>query len=342
MLISLPTFDKDVQFNLSEFKKAAEFQQMILNGDITFWITTFKGFVTFYSAQINRRVRFSNCKFYRPLSFSSVKLSDSAKLIFDGSLLPDTIDFSHISNLHTEVDLLSCDLSDSTRMIKQTGVYKPHYINLYKSDISKFHLDYTHFRIILSDKRIDKNVFPNGDDLSDDEAKTVYEALLKNFRDRGQMDSYELLDKEYQRFKGKNSFLRWRSWLPDLWWGFGYNKERIFLYTAIFLMVFTFFTFLCLDKLNNEDWGVYNIEMIPELPVLNRGNITFHEGCRRLWYSCMYTSTIFFLLTLKVDKIRFKRVLSLYVLLVYFVGILCLGYMANFIFAEIKNSLFAT
>jgi len=80
---------------------------------------------------------------------------------------------------------------------------------------------------------------------------------------------------------------------------------------------------------------VYSIENIPDLAPI----VTYKKSVnkyrlyrRRLWYSFTYTATIFFLLSLKVEKIKFKNKRGvLYLMLIYLAGILCLAYMANYI-----------
>ena len=84
-----------------------------------------------------------------------------------------------------------------------------------------------------------------------------------------------------------------------------------------------------LDKLNgrNKTDGVYHIDKIQA----DKKGKTFLSLFRRLWYSLMYTSVIFFLLTLKPENLNFKKGLVAYILVVYSIGLLCLGYMANFV-----------
>lgn len=60
---------------------------------------------------------------------------------------------------------------------------------LYRSDISKFLFDYRYFQLIFTDTL-------HKEHLSRDEKISIYEAALKNFKDRGQLESYRLLDFE--------------------------------------------------------------------------------------------------------------------------------------------------
>lgn len=107
-----------------------------------------------------------------------------------------------------------------------------------------------------------------------------------------------------------------------------YVKELIFKWTAVFLLIFTFLTFLFLPCLNKT----YHIEKIKNTSELNFKNIGVKNLSVRWWLALVYTSAIFFGLTLKVEKIEYKRFWgTLYIVLVYTLGIVCLAYIANFI-----------
>lgn len=140
---------------------------------------------------------------------------------------------------------------------------------------------------------------------------------LKKFKDRGQTQSYEELDIECHDYQGR--------WIEKFWWNYGYNKEKVFCWTWRFLVVFTLslITFLCKKlNLNYLNQKVYNI---PTIPIVS----DFHWRSR-LWYSLVYTITIFFSLSLKPDKIQYKAGI-IYLFFVHICGIVCLAYMANFV-----------
>ena len=53
---------------------------------------------------------------------------------------------------------------------------------------------------------------------------------------------------------------------------------------------------------------------------------------RRLWYAFVYSANIFFRLTLKVEDLQYNRIwATLYVMIMYTLGLVCLAYMANFV-----------
>jgi pentapeptide repeat protein len=94
--------------------------------------------------------------------------------------------------------------------------------------------------------------------LTTDEKTSIYEMVLKNFQENGQMDSYEKLDIEYKNFKN-GIFI-----LPRIWNNYGYDKELIFAWTIGFLIIFTTITYFNFDKLNKKagDKGAYFIESL--------------------------------------------------------------------------------
>ncbi|MFD1257987.1 hypothetical protein ACFQ3S_14355 [Mucilaginibacter terrae] len=84
-------------------------------------------------------------------------------------------------------------------------------------DFSKLRLNYTDFQLSF-DGYIPK--------LKDSEITLVYEGLLNNFKERGQLQSYELLDIEYQSFLDTSPF-KIESFVNKLWWNFGYFIKRM-------------------------------------------------------------------------------------------------------------------
>jgi uncharacterized protein YjbI with pentapeptide repeats len=316
IIYSTITFNKEASFNNIIFQNKAIFNQDTFWNKANFSGSIFFDRVNFSFAVFQKQADFSNIIFRKQADFSNLILSDSARFIFNNTLLPDTINFSNINNIQNEIDLSVIRFRDTSRYDSLSDTYKNskwHFINLYKSDISKFHLDYYHFRLLLLDE--------NCNLLSIDETKSVYEILLKNFKDRGQMDSYESLDIEYHDYL-------YRNWKLLRWWNlYGYRKQWVFIWIGIFLFFFSVITMLFIDKLNRKDNGVYFVPTIPENIKID----SIKNAFRRFWYSFMYTSTVFFLFSLKIENINFKKGGIIYVIIVYTIGLLCLGYLANFV-----------
>ncbi len=322
-------FSKDADFRDSQFSELdfgfvqflgnADFERSSFSSHVSFENILFSKGLNLSRAKISNTIDFSNSKFKHNsiLNLNHLYLKDNSYLSFKDAILPDTILFSENNNFQSNIDFSEANFNNA----------KPINLYLYNSNIAKLHLDYFHFRLLLPDSS--KSYKCIGEKmLSYDEKAAIYEALLNNFKTNGQTDSYKLLDIEYQHFKWLNS---WTFWLPcfsKYWWNFGYDKEYVFGWTFGFLLAFTFFTYFFLYSLNTK---VYPIKKIP----VNESwckSLSFDDFGDRLWYSLMYTSTVFFLLTLKIENIHFKEKKgTFYLFTVYTVGLICLAYMANFV-----------
>lgn len=274
--------------------------------------SVFSGLVDFSSAIFKGDADFSGSIFKKWLSFRGLRISDttSPNFGFYNTTLPDTLDFSYNPKIPNAIDLSVANFRNNLHSDSSgSKEYRKHEVYLYKSDISKIYFDYLHFKLLLSDPR-QKNA-----ELSNDDKESIYETVLKNFKDRGQIESYELLDREYRHFK---EGALWGT-IDNLWWDYGYSKGRIFRWTLIFLIAFTFITYIFIGKLQN---GVYAIKMVRVYPISNP---------LRLWHALIYTAAIFFPLSFKFDKIKSTGGWLAYVVFVYLVGLLCVAYLANFI-----------
>ncbi|MCX6350424.1 MAG: pentapeptide repeat-containing protein, partial [Bacteroidetes bacterium] len=194
------TFTKDVVFSEATFTKSAWFRMSTFTKDAIFWGATFTKYADFSAA-----------RFTKDAVFRGMHLTDSASFNFEFSRLPNSLDFSENPKISNEIDFRVCFYKDTSYYNWITGKYKPHHINLYKSDVSKFRLEYKYFLLW----------FP--DEASNDERSSIYEALLLNFKVHGQTDSYQKLDIEYQEFKWKNTKVPWFGVFLRYWWNFGYN-----------------------------------------------------------------------------------------------------------------------
>ena len=229
---------------------------------------------------------------------------------FNRTVLPDTLIFDYNPRI-PQIDFSEGDFPDG----------KVCYISLFKSDIPKLHLDYIHFKLIWMNYARAP--------LTTEDKETVYEALLKNFKDNGQTESYKRLDIEYANFKWEQQNLKLLSLISKWWWNYGYSRWLIFAWAFGFVFVFSLVNFFFLDYLTN--W-VYPMSGIPIFSKTTRRSFSWLANLQKFWYSFVYTSMIFFRLTLKIDQLKFNKVFGvLYILLIYTIGLICLAYMANFV-----------
>ena len=330
------------------------------------------------------------------MSFTRLNF-DSVRFSFNHTKLPDLIDFSYNPSIKNDIDLTLADFSIDTVITKDkqnllrscsrvingiAAIYIDphsndserriyHKIRLFNSEIGKFHMDYAHFKLSFEDIGAD-TAKKESILLKNDKIDAMYENLLKNFKDRGQIDDAERLDLEYRWFKAnrQNGWMKfWSGYIPDWWWRFGYEKGRVFVHIVIFLLLFAIFTcwFLPylhthvypLEAITKREGGVsqeINPSQINHVWPIDRGaskkstqleattpNIKHWRFKKRLFYSIVYTCTIFFVFTLKSENFLFLQkqpgrwgklqvVLgTLYVVVVSGIGLLCLGYAANFV-----------
>lgn len=288
----------------SFFLKGVDFGAAKFNRYFELYSTFIQGRANFSSAYFGNLVSFWGTKFTSSLDFTSTSLGDSAFFTFQKSILPDTIRISELFKIPNEIDLTQADY---------THDLKKHLIFLNRMDFSKIRMDYRFFKLLFTNS--------SGVEITNDEKEAVYEGLLKNFKDKGQTESYKLLDIEHREFELDKSFLGRFKWVPKYWWNYGYNKEYIFLWTLMFIVFFTIVNFFCLNYLITE---VYPMSSIP---------VTYKSlWWQRGWYSFVFTSIIFLSLTLKMDRLNFrKRLGAIYLLIIYTIGIVCLAYIANFV-----------
>lgn len=326
------TFKNRASFEHTAFHDTCNFSESIVSSTLSFKSTFFNKTANFSGTTIEGKLDFSNARFCNKAIFRSLTLKDTSNLIFKNAVLPDTIDFSYNTDLATEIDLTIANFTDLEHYDYLTNNYYPkkkHLISLYKSDLSKFNLDYIHFRLDLRNPDNNHKIF------NFDETCSQYEALLKNFKDRGKSHSYELCDIEYQSYiwRKKSAPLKYLGFVPKYWNNYGYDKSRVFLWMFAFLTLFTICTFFfAYDTLTKR---VYTFNTIPDLPhwkYIWTSPRKFKLLGTRLWYSFVYTASVFYLISLKVDKMRYhNKGAVLYLMLMYITGIICLAYMANYI-----------
>jgi hypothetical protein len=358
-------FNNTVDFNEIVFLQKPIFNFTKFNDRVNFNNTNFTGQIDCYNSEFKNRFSICNTHFcaytdfgrsifHNSANFSGITVSgyldfgntvfervcyldnihfnntDTSTLYFENTTFPDTLIFSYNSRIFNEIDFTNANFHDDRRVDKNNGEVLPTYIYLYGTDISKLRLDYIHYKLFFPDKL-------NGRDsaygitklIDNDEKETIYETLLENFKKHGQQESYKLLNIEYSTFKLQQHWWSYIfSCIQKWWWNFGYNKEMIFLWTIVFIIFFSVITYFFIYSLNTN---VYKIDNIP-INQLWEIRTSRKDFWNRLWFSFMYTSSVFFKLTLKIENIQFKNKRgTAFLILVYTMGIICIAYMANFV-----------
>lgn len=312
-------FDSKANFSNTVFSDTANFNETIFTDTVTFELAKFLKSVRMRqvqskcmilrNAEINATLSFNGAKLGSYLDLSSLKLTDKSKITFKNCELPDTINFSKTDKIYNEIDLQNARFNDTGSKSK----HRFHYIYLYDADIAKLRLDYLHFRLLLTDPETKQ-------ELHIDDATPMYEALLKNFSDHGQVKSYEYLDIEYQDYIWKqNKTFSWFRFVPHYWNFYGYRKGYVFLWAICLFAIFTIINFTILERLNN----LYYVDVIELNPK--------DKLSKKALNAVIYTSMIFFFLKFNFSNFKKKNLSGLYIVLIYLTGIVCIAYMANFV-----------
>jgi hypothetical protein len=336
-------FSKDAYFYFAEFSKYAGFGKSHFAGTADFSSAKFLHDADFIAAQFSKGVDFGSAQFSKDVDFgkaifnaksilnlSNLSLKDSTNFNFNNTVFPDTILFAGNLNIRSDIFFTNSNFTASSRYDNKKDTYRPILIYLYNTNIAKLHLDYVRFKLLIPDSTFLLGEYEEKRKvISYAEKSSIYEALLNNFKTNGQTEGYKLLDIEYQEFKWQhNTWTRHFARLPKYWWNFGYDKEYIFGWTIVFLFLFTCITYFFIYSLNT---AVYPLNKIPVNESWNK-KLTFKDFHSRVWCSFIYTSTIFFLFSLKVEKIDFKnKAGTFYLIAVYTIGIVCMAYMVNFV-----------
>lgn len=317
------TFGDTTLFKNGVFEDTAVFTDAAFSTYVDFSHATFAHAVYFDDVSFGKHVYFENVRFPHYAKFTDLQHTDSVAMQFNNAILPDTLDFSQNGAIKCTVDLTTANFDDTARYDTSSGAYKhPHYIFLFNTDISKFRLDYFHFRLLMPDSTITPSNGTRRQVITKDQKEAMYEALLSNFKAQGQDESYQRLDIEYHKFQWANSGAGLVGWLISIWWNFGYDKGYVFYWIIGSLLVFSTLNSFCLKWLNNHVYEVFEPAAMEQRTRYGR----------RLWRSWVYTANIFFRLTLDKESMKFERLGStVYFFIIYILGVLCLGYLANFI-----------
>lgn len=312
-------FDGKANFSNTTFSDTVNFNETIFTDTVTFESAKFQKSarlrqihskcLILRNAEINGSLSFNGASLGSYADLSALKLTDKSKITFKNCDLPDTLNFSRTDKIYNEIDLQNARFNDTSS--EHNGRY--HYIYLYDADISKFRLDYLHFRLLLTNPETKQ-------ELQIDEATPMYEALLKNFSDHGQVKSYEYLDIEYQDYIWKqNKTFSWFRFVPHYWNFYGYRKGYVFFWAICLFAFFTIINFMILERLNN----LYYVDVIELNPNDKRS--------KKALNAVIYTSMIFFFLKFNFSNFKKKNLSGLYIVLIYLTGIVCIAYMANFV-----------
>jgi hypothetical protein len=260
-------FDSTAQFKSSSFGMLAFFYGSYFRHGASFNDTRFDTTCHFSFGQFDRRTTFHRADFDTITRFNNAEFMDGAEFLnanfdslldfsnanvkgridFAGAYLPIHLDLSGMEEIEGTFDLLR------VRPSKSKGECM---VNLLNTDVSKVLLDYENFRLY----------FPAG--TAFEEKVRVYEDLLEQFKLREMDDSYKKLDIEFTQFKYREKRESTANFLQQIWWNYGYDKNRIFIWIIRILLFFSIINTFFIKRL---------LSAITELPFLTRKTVEKHH-----------------------------------------------------------------
>jgi uncharacterized protein YjbI with pentapeptide repeats len=316
-------FSASISFHDADFYSMADFSATRFNGMADFSMVTFDS---------NSTVLFSGTRFSGKVDFRGARFWGN--VVFSNDTLPDYLDFRYVKDISREIDF--------TLSLLPRSKGKCH-IALAGADISKIKLSGALFELsfpidtIWGKTTAGKDTIERIDSTSYDGQLSVYESVLKKLKDDGFMESYQILDIAYRRFKYEHGgFFDWYilNTAQKWWWNYGYSKERVFLLAIGLWVLFSLVNLKAYPKLSESVYTIGFLEKIQE---------SAYTGIKKwIFYALQvvsYTAIVFF--GLKMDVAKFKKGvvrehpwLFIYLMVVYVVGLVCLGFIVNIIFTR--------
>ena len=315
-------FFKKIEFEEASFLQDAYFNNTEFLDDVDFSKATFSKDASFAQTKFSKDIDFYGTTFNTKLFLNNLSISDTTEFNFQNSRLPDTLDFSYNFKINKEIDFTTAALNDSSRYGDyNTKTIKPVMIFLYKTDISKLHLDYIHFKLLLPDSTLD---YPK-EFISNTEKIIIYQSLLENFKAHGDQYSYDLLNNEFQEWKINQLSLVDRLW--SIYFLKASNVFRITILTFLFFIIINIFFY---RKLNNEVYCIEHFDFETQIP--KKVNF-FYQLLIKFFNSLIYTGIIFFGFSLNFDKIHFKnKGMLIWFCIIYITGLLILFLLTHLLF----------
>jgi hypothetical protein len=261
-------------------------------------------------SHFKNNLTFDRCRIQGKLDLSECHFDSGSRFIFIHTPLPDTLDLDN-TKLTASIDLTGAKLQDIDKKCQ---------INLMGCDIEKLKLGYGNFHLYIPDSLVH-------DKYSRDQISATYEALLNNFQKNGFKDSYRTLALEYKGWQAKHDF---STRISGIWWGYGYRKWQLLIWTFGFLLVFS----LLNQALYKRIFSTYPIDELA-MDGYDFSPNQVIKFFQQLLISAMYTGWIFFKLSIDFDKIKIQRLGWLFIILIeYLIGILCTAYLINWIVSK--------
>ena len=299
-----------------------------------------------FHGQFDGSMMFKDCYFFNETTFHNYIHHGS--LLFQNCVMGTGLTFDSVFLKKGKIELTTLPQVVSLRKL-----FIDEYLNF--NDVSKQNLlnpsEVEYIGFVQAEKmhlifceNIDFNVQPSivgvvEDDLQ--EIQSTYLKILNKAENDGYMKSYEIIHRKYLESEYLNHvpkvFGQIQNWLHANWWGYGYNKEYIIGNTIIIFFIFVIINSFFLAKLSKD---VYEDKKIYKLVIKNR-TVPILRALKRIPLSVYYTSIIFFVVTININRVHysknlygFKWLWLVYLGMIYVSGLVCIGYLANFILSN--------
>jgi hypothetical protein len=329
-------FYKDIYFNDCQFDGRLQFamENNFLDGTCTFMNCLAKSGIKFEKAdpadtakslQGPTEIEFSEDTVRRCLDFSGYNFKNTALKLTDTWL--DSLNLQDI----TLTEILSLRAGSLQRHYEKKNwahsaflrfLLSPYFdewkerktaLNITGTDIEKISLDYSYFKLY----------FPKTASANDISA--LYKQLLDKYSHDGELMNYQAVDIDFHEYQG-GIFNK----VSHYWWNYGYNKQRIFVWTFLFMLAFATINYFNLSKAIDS----YKIDNIQKW-INDSGRRSKYHKAKKLLASILYTSGIFFGIKLNFEKLQFSRVgYAVFILIQFLVGLVCTGFIVNLIFSK--------
>ena len=251
----------------------------------------------FYLSHINNIIRMSSGFDYQNIEayFYGCTFENNARIELNSI---DTLEFWNCTNINTPVLISLANRSRKT------------YLKLRNTNIANLKFDYLGgFRLYI---------WPDDDELN----RSNYENLIAKFESEKKEESLKNLRIEYYNY-AHNRLL---CILNATWWYYGYHKELILGWTALFLLIFFLINLRYWESLQ-QLYPVIESEPGSESQVPSGSG---RAGFRKKVTVLAFTSMIFFSLKIDFQKLSFKNpALVIYFFIQYLVGLGCLFFIFN-------------
>ncbi len=340
-------FLNDLTVRYSQFANPVLFYKNHCHTDCALQNNQFNGLVSLARSQFDGALRLTQSIFKKPvnLSYSTImKTLNMTGAVFDAAvtldhvtihgawiaknthfnapvhmrdfLLPKYIDFS---GLHTETTL-------NLRHVSRTNKRSLVKINLLKTNISKILIDYQRFQLF----------FPPKTPYS--QRMYVYTQLLKQFKQADMKVSFNRLYRESQQYQYHMNNQHLLNILDQIWWDYGLQKDRIFLWIMILLLGFSTINTLLYRRLVENFFDIKFLTNT-ELSQLAQANciIRFIQTFPR---ALLFTAYILFsgFINIRFGREVFKSnhlLINAYLMLISGIGFICILFIIEMLISRI-------